>query len=127
MARSDYCFVIPLGATINMTGTALYQGVTTVFLAQVFNVDLTLTNYLFIVTMSVAASIGSPATPGAGIIILSTVLVGVGIPEAGIALILGVDRILDMCRTSINVLGDVVTCTVVDFLTENTQPETQTA
>tara|TARA_R110001592_G_scaffold319724_1_gene597437 strand:- start:2005 stop:3363 length:1359 start_codon:yes stop_codon:yes gene_type:complete len=120
-------FVIPLGATINMTGTALYQGVATVFLAQVFNVDLTLTNYLFIVTMSVAASIGSPATPGAGIIILSTVLVGVGIPEAGIALILGVDRILDMCRTSINVLGDIVTCTVVDSLTDdaltNTQPE----
>ena len=114
-------FVIPLGATINMTGTALYQGVATVFLAQVFNVDLTLTNYLFIVTMSVAASIGSPATPGAGIIILSTVLVGVGIPEAGIALILGVDRILDMCRTSINVLGDVVTCTVVDSLTEDSQ------
>ena len=77
--------------------------------------------------MSVAASIGSPATPGAGIIILSTVLVGVGIPEAGIALILGVDRILDMCRTSINVLGDVVACTVVDFLTEDAQPETQTA
>jgi Na+/H+-dicarboxylate symporter len=116
-------FVIPLGATINMTGTALYQGVATVFLAQVFNVDLTLTNYLFIVTMSVAASIGSPATPGAGIIILSTVLVGVGIPEAGIALILGVDRILDMCRTSINVLGDVVTCTVVDSLTEDAEFE----
>jgi Na+/H+-dicarboxylate symporter len=120
-------FVIPLGATINMTGTALYQGVATVFLAQVFNVDLTLTNYLFIVTMSVAASIGSPATPGAGIIILSTVLVGVGIPEAGIALILGVDRILDMCRTSINVLGDVVACTAVDYLTEETQAEAQEA
>lgn len=118
-------FVIPLGATINMTGTALYQGVATVFLAQVFNVDLTLTNYLFIVTMSVAASIGSPATPGAGIIILSTVLVGVGIPEAGIALILGVDRILDMCRTSINVLGDVVTCTVVESLTEESEPNKQ--
>lgn len=114
-------FVIPLGATINMTGTALYQGVATVFLAQVFNVDLSLTNYLFIVTMSVAASIGSPATPGAGIIILSTVLVGVGIPEAGIALILGVDRILDMCRTAINVLGDVVACTTVDFFTRDTQ------
>ena len=119
-------FVIPLGATINMTGTALYQGVATVFLAQVFNVDLTLTNYLFIVTMSVAASIGSPATPGAGIIILSTVLVGVGIPEAGIALILGVDRILDMCRTSINVLGDVVACTVEDALPEDPQPKIRT-
>lgn len=78
------------------------------FLAQVFNVDLSLSSCFFIVTMSVAASIGSPATPGAGIIILSMVLEGVGIPAAGIALILGVDRILDMLRTSVNVLGDVV-------------------
>ena len=112
-------FLVPLGATINMTGTALYQGVATVFLAQVFHVDLTLTSYIFIVTMSVAASIGSPATPGAGIIILSMVLEGVGIPAAGIALILGVDRILDMCRTSVNVLGDVVTCTTVQYVTTN--------
>tara|TARA_R110002072_G_scaffold172728_4_gene327030 strand:- start:286 stop:1620 length:1335 start_codon:yes stop_codon:yes gene_type:complete len=111
-------FLVPLGATINMTGTAMYQGVATVFLAQVFNVDLTLSSYLFIVTMAVAASIGSPATPGAGIIILSMVLEGVGIPAAGIALILGVDRILDMCRTSLNVLGDVVACTTVEYLTK---------
>ncbi len=106
-------FLIPLGATINMTGTALYQGVATVFLAQVFGVELSLTSYLFVVTMAVAASIGSPATPGAGIIILSMVLEGVGIPAAGVALILGVDRILDMCRTAVNVLGDLVACTVV--------------
>lgn len=109
-------FLIPLGATINMTGTALYQGVATVFLAQVFNVELGLSSYLFVVTMAVAASIGSPATPGAGIIILSMVLEGVGIPAAGVALILGVDRILDMCRTSVNVLGDVVACTTVQAL-----------
>lgn len=106
-------FLVPLGATINMTGTALYQGVATVFLAQVFNVNLGLSSYLFVVTMAVAASIGSPATPGAGIIILSMVLEGVGIPAAGVALILGVDRILDMCRTAVNILGDVVTCAVV--------------
>lgn len=111
-------FLIPLGVTINMTGTALYQGVATVFLAQVFNVDLSMANYVFIVTMAVAASVGSPATPGAGIIILSMVLEGVGIPAAGIALILGVDRILDMCRTSVNVLGDVVACTTVQFFTQ---------
>ena len=110
-------FLVPLAATINMTGTALYQGVATVFLAQVFQVDLSLTSYVFIVTMAVAASIGSPATPGAGIIILSMVLEGVGIPAAGIALILGVDRILDMCRTSVNVLGDVVACMTVQYLT----------
>ncbi|CCK74716.1 MAG: dicarboxylate/amino acid:cation symporter [Oleispira antarctica] len=112
-------FLVPLGATINMTGTALYQGVATVFLAQVFNVDLSISSYVFIVTMAVAASIGSPATPGAGIIILSMVLEGVGIPAAGIALILGVDRILDMCRTSVNVLGDVVTCSTVQYFTED--------
>ena len=116
-------FLVPLGATINMTGTALYQGVATVFLAQVFHVDLSLTSYVFIVTMSVAASIGSPATPGAGIIILSMVLEGVGIPAAGIALILGVDRILDMCRTSVNVLGDVVTCTTVQYFTSKSSPD----
>lgn len=110
-------FLIPLGATINMTGTAMYQGVATVFLAQVFNVDLSMFSYIFIVTMAIAASVGSPATPGAGIIILSMVLEGVGIPAAGIALILGVDRILDMCRTSVNVLGDVVTCTTVQRFT----------
>lgn len=112
-------FLVPLGATINMTGTALYQGVATVFLAQVFNVDLSLSSYVFIVTMAVAASIGSPATPGAGIIILSMVLEGVGIPAAGIALILGVDRILDMCRTAVNVLGDVVTCSTVQYFTQD--------
>lgn len=118
-------FLVPLGATINMTGTAMYQGVATVFLAQVFSVDLTLSSYLFIVTMAVAASIGSPATPGAGIIILSMVLEGVGIPAAGIAIILGVDRILDMCRTSINVLGDVVACTTVQYFSPQVIVEPQ--
>lgn len=111
-------FLIPLGATINMAGTALYQGVATVFLAQIFNVELSLTSYLFVVTMAVAASIGSPATPGAGIVILSMVLEGVGIPAAGIALLLGVDRVLDMCRTSMNVLGDVTACSVVQYFTK---------
>lgn len=103
-------FLIPLGATINMTGTALYQGVATVFLAQIFQVDLSLTSYVFVVTMAIAASVGSPATPGAGIVILSMVLEGVGIPAAGVALLLGVDRVLDMCRTAINVMGDLVMC-----------------
>lgn len=127
-------FLIPLGATINMTGTALYQSVATVFLAQVYQVDLSITNYVFIITMSVAASVGSPATPGAGIVILAMVLEGVGIPAAGIALLLGVDRILDMCRTSLNVLGDVVTCCLVEHImrkqdkhaTANTGPALQT-
>lgn len=117
LAETDYQvqpgisrFLIPLGATINMTGTALYQGVATVFLAQIFGVELSLTNYVFVVTMAIAASVGSPATPGAGIVILSMVLEGVGIPAAGVALLLGVDRVLDMCRTAINVMGDLVMC-----------------
>lgn len=109
-------FLVPLGATINMTGTALYQGAATVFLAQVFNVELGMSNYVFIVTMAVAASIGSPATPGAGIVILSMVLEGVGIPATGIALLLGVDRILDMCRTAVNVLGDVTACLLAETM-----------
>ncbi|GGX52921.1 dicarboxylate/amino acid:cation symporter [Saccharospirillum salsuginis] len=119
-------FLVPLGATINMTGTALYQGVATVFLAQVFQVELTFMNYVFVVTMAIAASIGSPATPGAGIVILSMVLEGVGIPAAGVALLLGVDRILDMCRTAINVLGDVVMCCVInEFITEDEESTTE--
>ncbi len=115
-------FLIPLGATINMTGTALYQGVATLFLAQVFGIDLSLTSYVFIITMAVAASIGSPATPGAGIVILSVILEGVGIPAAGMALLLGVDRILDMCRTAINVLGDVTACVLVQKVVSDTSP-----
>jgi Na+/H+-dicarboxylate symporter len=81
-------------------------------------------NYVFVVTMAIAASIGSPATPGAGIVILSMVLEGVGIPAAGVALLLGVDRILDMCRTAINVLGDVVMCCVTNrFITDESLGE----
>jgi Na+/H+-dicarboxylate symporter len=111
-------FLIPLGATINMNGTALYQGVATVFLAQVFDVDLGTWELLFVVVTAVAASIGSPATPGTGIVILSMVLDGVGIPVAGIALILGVDRILDMSRTAVNVAGDLTACVVLTRWTD---------
>jgi Na+/H+-dicarboxylate symporter len=107
-------FVIPLGATINMNGTALYQGAAAVFLAQVFGVDLGIDKLIFIVLTTVGASIGTPSSPGVGIVILATVLTGVGIPPAGIALIIGVDRILDMSRTAINLTGDLVTCVVMD-------------
>jgi len=107
-------FVIPLGATINMNGTALYQGAAAVFLAQVFGVDLGIGQMLLIVVTTVGASIGTPSTPGVGIVILATVLSGVGIPPAGIALIIGVDRILDMSRTAINLTGDLVACTVME-------------
>ncbi len=106
-------FVVPLGATVNMSGTALYQGVATVFLAQVFGVDLVLTALLFLVAVIVGSSIGTPATPGVGIIVLAMVLGSVGIPVAALALIIGVDRILDMCRTAINVTGDLAACVVM--------------
>ena len=107
-------FVIPIGATINMNGTALYQGVATIFLAQVYGIDLSTGSLALLVVVAVGASIGSPATPGVGIVILAMVLSTVGIPASGIALLMGVDRILDMCRTAVNVAGDMVACVVMD-------------
>jgi Na+/H+-dicarboxylate symporter len=107
-------FVIPLGTTINMAGTALYQGAAAIFLAQVFGVDIGWPGILLITLTAIGTSIGSPGTPGVGIVILATILASVGIPEAGIALIIGVDRLLDMARTAVNVTGDIVTCVVMD-------------
>jgi Na+/H+-dicarboxylate symporter len=107
-------FLIPFGATINMDGTALYQGVATVFLAQVYGIDLGMTALLLIIVTAVGASIGTPATPGVGIVILATVLRSAGIPASGVALIIGVDRILDMSRTTLNVTGDLTACAVMD-------------
>ncbi len=107
-------FVIPLGATINMNGTALYQGVATVFLAQVFGIELSVGALALVVITAVAASIGSPATPGVGIVILAMVLSSAGVPAAGLGLIIGVDRILDMSRTAVNVTGDLVACKILD-------------
>ncbi|MEX2616039.1 MAG: dicarboxylate/amino acid:cation symporter [Alphaproteobacteria bacterium] len=107
-------FIIPLGATINMNGTALYQGVAAIFLAQVFGVDTGTGGLVLIVLTAVGASIGSPATPGVGIVILSSILVTVGVPPAGVALIMGVDRILDMSRTALNVTGDLVACVLMN-------------
>jgi len=99
-------FVLPLGATINMDGTALYQAVAAVFIAQTLGIDLTVGAQLTIVLTAVLASIGTAAVPGAGIIMLVIILEAIGVPSAGIALILGVDRILDMMRTVTNVTGD---------------------
>ncbi|MDA1278365.1 MAG: cation:dicarboxylase symporter family transporter, partial [Verrucomicrobia bacterium] len=107
-------FIIPLGATINMNGTALYQGVAAIFLAQVFGVEIGTGGLVLIVLTAVGASIGSPATPGVGIVILSSILVSIGIPPAGIALIMGVDRILDMSRTALNVTGDLAACVLMN-------------
>lgn len=107
-------FVVPLGTTINMDGTALYQGVAAIFLAQVFGIHIGVGGMLLIIVTAVGASIGSPGTPGVGIVILSLVLNSVGIPVAGIALIMGVDRLLDMCRTTANVCGDMVASKVME-------------
>jgi proton glutamate symport protein len=106
-------FVLPLGATINMDGTALYQAVAAVFIAQTLGMELTLGAQLTIVLTAVLASIGTAAVPGVGIIMLVIILEAIGVPTAGIALILGVDRILDMLRTVTNVTGDATVATVV--------------
>jgi len=101
-------FVLPLGATINMDGTALYQGVAALFVAQAFNIDLTTGQYITIILTSTLASIGSAGVPGAGLIMLSLVLHSVGLPLEGLAVIAGIDRILDMARTTVNVTGDLM-------------------
>jgi Na+/H+-dicarboxylate symporter len=106
-------FVIPVGATVNMDGTALYQGVAAAFIAQMYGMDLTIGQQLTIVLTATLASIGTAAVPGVGIVMLVIVLEAVGIPLDGIAVILGVDRILDMCRTSVNVTGDCMVAAVV--------------
>ena len=99
-------FSVPLGATINMDGTAIMQGVATVFIAQVYAIDLAFADYLTVIVTATMASIGTAAVPGVGIIMLSMVLAQVGLPVEGIALIIGVDRLLDMMRTAVNVAGD---------------------
>ena len=106
-------FVLPLGATINMDGTSLYQAVAAVFIAQVFGIDLDLTQQLTIVLTATLASIGAAAVPGAGMVMLVIVLGAINVPAEGLALIFGVDRILDMLRTVVNVTGDATVATVV--------------
>ncbi|MFB5632201.1 MAG: dicarboxylate/amino acid:cation symporter [Nitrosopumilus sp.] len=100
-------FVIPLGTTVNMDGTAMYQVIAVFFLAQLFAIELSIFSILVIIITSLLASIGTPAVPGAGTIVLTTILITVGIPPVGILLLLSVDRILDMIRTMVNVTGDL--------------------
>lgn len=113
-------FTIPLGATINMDGTAMYQAIAAVFLVQIFGelsgVELTTTELVLLMITTVGASIGTPATPGVGIVVLATILTGIGLNPAAIAFILGVDRILDMCRTTVNVTGDLTATLVMQKL-----------
>lgn len=106
-------FTVPLGATINMDGTAIMQGVATVFIAQAYGLDLLFTDYLMVIVTATLASIGTAGVPGVGLIMLGMVLKQVGLPEAGIGLIIGIDRLLDMVRTAVNVTGDsAVSCIV---------------
>lgn len=106
-------FVLPLGTTVNMDGTALYQAVATMFIAQVYGFDLNLTQQLTIVLTAALAAVGTAPVPGVGLIMLIIVLRSVGVPEEGIALIIGVDRLLDMCRTVPNVIADSLACVVI--------------
>ncbi len=111
--RSIASFTVPFGATINMDGTAIMQGVATVFLAQAYGVDLTTGQLLTVVLMATMASIGAAGVPSVGLVMLQGVLLQVGLPIEGIAIILGIDRLLDMTRTAVNITGDsVVTCIV---------------
>ncbi|MFY0628299.1 MAG: dicarboxylate/amino acid:cation symporter [Reichenbachiella sp.] len=113
VSRSTSSFVLPIGATVNMDGTSLYQAVAVVFLAQLHMVDLTLTQQLIIVLTATLASIGAAATPSAGLVMMIIVLQSVGLNPAWVAIIFPVDRILDMCRTVVNVTGDATVCTLI--------------
>ena len=106
-------FVLPMGATINMDGTAIYQGVCAIFIAQAYGIELTLGHYATLILTSTFASIGSAGVPGAGLIMLTLVLNSVGLPLEGIAIIAGIDRILDMARTTVNVVGDCAVTVLV--------------
>ncbi len=111
-------FTQSLGATINMDGTAIMQGAAVIFIAQAYGIELTIGQLLTVVLTAVLASIGTAAVPGAGLIMLAMVLTSVGLPVEGIALVLGVDRLLDMVRTAVNITGDAA-CAVVVAKTEN--------
>ena len=106
-------FTIPFGATVNMDGTAIMQGVATIFIANAYGIDLSMTQLMVVVVMATMASIGTAGVPSAGMIMLQGVFLQVGLPVEGIAIILGIDRLLDMSRTIVNITGDAtVTCIV---------------
>jgi Na+/H+-dicarboxylate symporter len=119
-------FVLPLGATINMDGTALYESVAAVFIAQVYGIDLSLGQQVMVFLTATLAAIGAAGIPSAGLVTMAIVLNAVGLPLEGIGMILAVDRILDMCRTTVNVWGDTVGCMVVAKLSGEETPEEMT-
>lgn len=108
-------FTIPLGATVNMDGTSIMQGVAVVFIAQAYGIPLTMGNLATVVVTATLASIGTAGVPSVGLVTLSMVLASVGLPTEGIALIMGIDRILDMLRTAVNITGDAVCTTIVSY------------
>ena len=114
LSREVTSFVLPLGCTINMDGTALYMGVCSLFIANVFGVNLTSSDMIMIVFTGTLASIGTAGVPGAGLIMLAMVLQAVQLPIEGLALVAGIDRVLDMFRTCVNITGDGAVCCVVD-------------
>ena len=112
VSKSVASFTIPLGATINIDGTAIMQGVAVVFVSQVYGIELTLASFLTVILTATLASVGTAGVPGVGLVTLSMVLTSVGLPVEGIALIMGIDRLLDMTRTVVNITGDAV-CTLI--------------
>lgn len=108
--------MLPLGATINMDGTAIYQGVCAIFIAQIFGIDLSISQQITIILTATLASIGTAGVPGSGMIMLAMVLESVGLPLEGIALVAGIDRILDMGRTCVNITGDAACTICVDAM-----------
>jgi Na+/H+-dicarboxylate symporter len=115
-------FVLPLGATINMDGTALYQCVSIFFIAQVYNVELSIIHTIIIVLTVVFASIGTAGAPMAGVIILVMILKSIGVPAEGIAMIMGIERIMDMTRTTVNIIGDASASVVITQLEKKDLP-----
>lgn len=111
-------FVLTIGATANQNGTAMFEGVTVLFLAQFFGVDLTIGQQAFVMLVCILAGIGTAGVPGGSLPVVALILAGVGVPPEGIGLILGVDRFLDMCRTALNVVGDLVAATVISAMSE---------
>jgi Na+/H+-dicarboxylate symporter len=105
-------FIIPIGVSLNMDGTAVFQAIATLFLAQVYGLELDFMSITIVIITTIMASIGTPSAPGAGVIVLGSVLSSIGIPVSAIALIIGVDRLLGMFRTAVNVMGDLVACQV---------------
>jgi Na+/H+-dicarboxylate symporter len=108
---SSFCLCV--GATVNMDGTAIYQGICALFIAQIYGIDLTMAQQATVVFTAVLASIGTAGVPGAGLIMLTMVMQSVGLPMEGLALVAGIDRVLDMIRTTVNVMGDAVCAVIV--------------